>query len=77
MMIDRYGASLDSAGNAGYSIVTEDGVTLAWFDTLYECALVKRYISGVIMPREDMEQAKDIIRRFDSKKLMDYSKRAV
>lgn len=76
-MIDRYGASLDSAGNSGYSIVTEDGVTLAWFDTLYKCAIVKRYISGVIMPREDMEQAKEIIRRFDSKKLMGYSKRTV
>lgn len=76
-MIDRFSKSEARPGSAGYSIVNDEGATIAWFDTLYECAIVKRYLSGVVMPRDDAEQAKEIIRRFDTKVLARYREKAV
>ena len=52
-------------GGARYFIMTDDGHSICYFDSLAKAGLVMRYLQGADMPPDDCARAVDIMRLFD------------
>lgn len=50
---------------ARYFIMTDDGHSICYFDSLAKAGLVMRYLQGADMPPDDCARAVDIMRLFD------------